>query len=137
MVDETSTTAGEETTSTTGAGTTSTTGGTGETPPVSLEDPVNSHGTQALEGDSLPMELDDFYFEPTFVTAASGEAATVRLHNEGSVAHTFTIESLNVDEVVDAGQEREIRVDLPQEGLVRFICRFHVAQGMKGAFALE
>jgi plastocyanin len=104
-------------------------------PPVSLAGPVNNHGTASVSGDRLSMELDDFYFEPTFVEAEAGSSFTVDLHNEGGVPHTFTVKGQDVDVVLDAGAEGSAEVTMPAdaESLV-FICRFHEAQGMQGAF---
>lgn len=111
------------------------------TPPISLSGPVNFEGTADKSGAgssfSLEMVQDDFSFEPTFVEAAPGARVTVELRNEGDAEHTFTIDALDVDEVVDAGETAEVAVMLPEEGPVRFTCRFHEAQGMQGAFSFE
>lgn len=111
------------------------------TPPISLSGPVNFEGNADESGAgssfSLDMEQADFSFEPTFVEAAPGAQVTVELHNEGDAQHTFTIDALDVDEVVDAGETAEVTVELPDEGPVRFTCRFHEAQGMQGSFYFE
>lgn len=111
------------------------------TPPISLSGSVNFEGDEDKSGAgssfSLEMEQDDFSFEPTFVKATAGARVTVELHNEGDAQHTFTIDGLEVDEVVDAGDTAEVAVMLPEEGPVRFTCRFHEAQGMQGAFYFE
>ncbi len=108
----------------------------GEEPaaPPSIPGPVNRHGAERLTGNQLEMELDDFYFGPTFVQASPDEAVTVRLHNEGSVQHTFTISGTGVDAVLQPGQEMDTQVTLPSDGPVVFVCRFHENQGMRGAF---
>lgn len=106
----------------------------GTAPPVSLEGTVNNEGIAQLRGDMLEMELDDFDFEPTFVQAEPGTSVTIEMHNEGDAAHTFTIDELGIDEVVDPGQRVEVEVTLPDELPQRFYCRFHVGQGMQGAF---
>jgi plastocyanin len=98
---------------------------------------VNNHGVAQLEGETLEMELDDVYFEPTFVQTEPGTSATLTLHNEGDADHTFTIDELGIDEVVAAGQEAEVEVTMPQELPQRFYCRFHEGQGMQGAFFSE
>ena len=102
--------------------------------PVELEGTVNDHGIGEVEGDELELELDDNYFGPTFVKASPGASVTVELVNEGSATHTFTSDALGVDEEVGAGDEASVTVTLPDEGAVEFHCRFHDAQGMKGAF---
>lgn len=124
----------EITTTTATTGETTTTGGEGLTPPQ-LDGLTNDHGVQELEGNSFALELDDFYFEPTFVATDGGKSVTVEMTNEGDARHTFTVDPLGIDEVVNAGESAEVTVDLPEEvGTLRYYCRFHAAQGMQGAF---
>lgn len=115
----------------TGSGT-----GTGTGPSVSIEGEVNVHGSASVTGSEAEVELDDFYFDPTFFEAEPGATITVQLHNEGEASHTFTIDDLEIDETLDAGGEGEVEVTLPDSGPVVFYCRFHQAQGMQGAFDL-
>ena len=115
------------------SGTEETTGG-GEAP-VALEGTVNDEGGNGVVSDgAIEMELDDFYFGPTFTQAEAGGTVTVSLFNEGDAPHTFTIDSLGVDEEVQPGDTAEVEVTLPESGAVRYYCRFHVGQGMQGAF---
>jgi plastocyanin len=104
-------------------------------PPVSLSGRVNNHGTKdASTVKSLEIEQDNFYFDPTFVKAAPGTSMTVTLSNEGKVQHTFTIDALHVDQVVDPGRKKTVTVTLPSSETVNFYCRFHRSIGMQGAF---
>jgi plastocyanin/predicted small secreted protein len=109
-------------------------GNASEQPPVSLEGTVNDHGVGEIENDELELELDDNYFAPTFVRGTPGEQVTVELVNEGNATHTFTSDSLGVDEELSGGDSSSVSITLPEEGAVAFHCRFHGAQGMKGAF---
>jgi plastocyanin len=110
-------------------------GTTGRTPPVTLSGTVNDHGTKDLAGATeLEVEQDDFYFEPTFVKGAPGATVMVELDNEGTLAHTFTIDALSVDKEVKPGEKAEVAVTLPSSGVVSFYCRFHRDRGMQGAF---
>jgi plastocyanin len=59
---------------------------------------------------------------------------TVHLANEGNATHTFTSDSLGVDEELSGGDSSSVTITLPEEGAVEFHCRFHEGQGMKGAF---
>lgn len=108
-------------------------GGEG-TPPVSLEGEVNDHGTATVEGGSMEMEADDFYFEPTFVNAEPGTTVDVEVTNEGETAHTFTIDGQDVDIELDPGESETAKVTIPDSGNLPFFCRFHIDQGMQGAF---
>jgi plastocyanin len=105
--------------------------------PVSLPGQVENHGIGRLEGASLEMEADDFYFEPTFVQTETGASTMLMIHNEGDATHTFTIDELGIDETIEPGQEIEVEVTLPEQLPVRFFCRFHETQGMQGAFFAE
>lgn len=83
------------------------------------------------------MELDDFYFGPTFVSASAGQAFTLELKNEGKETHTFTSTALGIDEQLEPGQKRTVRVTAPQSGVALVICRIHQALGMQGAIFVK
>ncbi len=112
-------------------------GGGAAAPPVSLDGPTNDHGTQAASG-RMEVELDDFYFGPTFITATAGQEITLELHNEGDAPHTFTSTELgNIDEELAPGARRTVKVTAPSSGRALIICRFHRAQGMQGALVIR
>jgi plastocyanin len=95
---------------------------------------ANDHGTEDVSGEtSIEFELDDFYFEPTVLQGEAGQALTLEAFNEGDQPHTFTSDELGVDEEVEPGGETSIDITFPDSGQVVFICRFHDAQGMRGA----
>jgi plastocyanin len=109
-------------------------GGGGEAP-VDLEGTVNDEGGNGeVSNGEVEMELDDFYFGPTFTQAEAGGAVTVSLFNEGDTLHTFTIDSLGIDEEVEPDATVEVEVTLPESGAIRYYCRLHADQGMQGAF---
>jgi plastocyanin len=108
-------------------------GTTSGSAPVSLEGELNNKGTEEV-GNEVSLELDDYYFEPTFLKASPGAIIHVELENEGDDTHTFTIDSLGIDQEVPPGDSATVDVTLPQEGAVRFYCRFHANMGMQGAF---
>jgi plastocyanin len=105
--------------------------------PVKLSGTVNVHGTKDVSKKSnatLEMELDNFYFGPTFVKAKSGETIEIELENEGSAPHTLTSDALGVDEEVAPGDSATVEITVPSSGgAFRFFCRFHQANGMQGA----
>jgi plastocyanin len=105
-------------------------------PPVSLAGTTNNHGTKTASA-SMEVELDDFYFEPTFIKAKPGEKITIEVKNEGKAVHTFTSTDLgNVDEQLAAGTSKKITITAPQSGQAVFFCRFHQSQGMQGAIVI-
>jgi plastocyanin len=108
----------------------------GGSPPVSLAGTTNDHGTAAATA-NLAMELDDFYFGPTFVSATAGQTFTLELENEGKEPHTFTSTALGIDEQLEPGQKRTVRVTAPQSGVALVTCRIHQALGMQGAIFVK
>ena len=58
------------------------------------------------------------------------------LTNSGSALHNLSVESLGIDEDVQAGETISAEVTLPDSGSVPFTCKYHVANGMQGAFVI-
>ena len=99
---------------------------------------ANDHGSTSAEGrDALTLELDDFYFEPTVIAGNPREALTLRLVNEGSTAHTFTLQDQGIDIELQPGARARAEVTFPASGLVTFVCRFHAGAGMRGALQVR
>jgi plastocyanin len=97
--------------------------------------PLTDKGTKDISSMSdVTIELDDNYFEPTFMKVKDGQKLSIELENEGSNQHTFTITGLNIDQTVDAGQKKEIEITFSGTSDIAFFCRFHGAGGMRGAF---
>ena len=117
----------------TSVATTESEGEAGGGAPVALEGTVNNEGTEEI-GDEVELELDDYYFKPTFLKASPGATVHVELENDGDDPHTFTIDALGIDQEVAPGESASVDVTLPEEGAVRFYCRFHGGEGMQGAF---
>jgi plastocyanin len=107
-------------------------------PPVTLQGKVTNKGEKTVKKGKISVEADDFYFKPTFLKAKPGTTVTVSLKNEGKTQHTFTIDSLGVDQTLNPDQKATMTVTLPASGATNFYCRFHgptgTNQGMQGAF---
>ena len=104
--------------------------------PVSLEGIVTDHGVRDMSGTKtieLTVQLGDSYFSPTYIKADPGAEVSVHLVNEGATEHTFTIDSLSVDQTLASGEEADASFTMPDSNAVRFYCRFHAALGMQGA----
>jgi plastocyanin len=111
--------------------------GTAASPTASgAEAEINDHGTETFTEAAFEVELemDNFYFEPTFIKSPGGSTATVKLHNEGDVQHNLSIDDLDVDEDLAPDEEKSITVEIGTESRYDFYCKFHVGSGMKGAF---
>ncbi len=106
--------------------------------PVQVDGKVNVKGTKDISSKksaSIEIEADDYYFEPTFVKVQPGEKVRVTLENEGSAAHTFTSDGLNIDQDVAAGKKVKFSITVPSDGTAfAFHCDFHQSMGMQGAF---
>ncbi len=101
-------------------------------------DTANDHGAATVTGKStLDMEQNNFYFGPTVLTGTAGQSLTIHLTNHGSVNHTFTIDSLGIDQELTPGQSMDIKVTFPTTGFTEFYCRFHRTSGMVGELTVS
>lgn len=109
--------------------------------PVQLTGPVNNMGLKDFSGVgtniAVEFQIKDFSFTPTFVKVLPGSNVNVQLDNLGQAEHTFTIDSLEVDHKLAPGGQIEGQFKLPDSGVIPFYCRFHVGQGMQGAFYFQ
>jgi plastocyanin len=78
------------------------------------------------------LELDDYYFSPTVLKGKPGSQVTLRLKNEGSVEHNFTVDSQGIDQNLEPGKSATVTVTIPKSGAISFYCRFHRSLGMAG-----
>jgi plastocyanin len=99
---------------------------------------ATSHGSADVSGmDSVELELDDFYFEPTVLEGEAGQALSVMMFNEGDAPHTFTIDELKIDQELQPGDEDvTAEVTFPDSGALVFYCRFHADGGMLGGLSV-
>ena len=93
---------------------------------------ANNHGTKTASGETR-VEMDDYYFSPTLLKGKPGQKVTLELENEGSVEHSFTIDSQSIDKVIAPGKDVKVTVTMPKSGSVSFYCKFHKSSGMAGA----
>ena len=104
--------------------------------PVSLPGRVENEGTlDATATDKVTLELRDFAYKPTFIRAMPGQSLSIDLDNTSSHEHTFTVATVpgGPDVVVRPHSKRRVEVAVPMAGALMFSCRFHEAQGMRGA----
>jgi plastocyanin len=86
--------------------------------------------TSSVKASETSLKMKDFSFDPEVVDIPS-TGGSLRLVNEGTAAHTFTVDSLDIDQEVAAGSQVEVLVKAP-DGEVPYYCRFHRSQGMEG-----
>jgi plastocyanin len=98
---------------------------------------ANDHGTQSVAGvEEFEIEMGDFFFRPTVLSGEAGQTITVELLNNGSNAHTFTIDALNVDLEVQPELNGTTKVSFPESGALLFYCKFHAGAGMRGGLSV-
>ncbi|HEY7018979.1 MAG TPA: cupredoxin domain-containing protein [Gaiellaceae bacterium] len=97
---------------------------------------ANDHGTKQVSGEA-DVELDDYYFEPTVIEGKAGSTVKLELENEGSMTHSFTLASQNIDKVIEPGEDATVMVKIPKSGVVSFYCKFHKSEGMAGGLAVN
>jgi plastocyanin len=118
-----------------GGTTTSKSGGGTTTGSSSSTSPITNKGTKDVSAKTeSSVEIDDFYFEPTFMKVKDGQQLKLELENEGKAQHTFTITALNIDKVIDPGKKVDVTITFSGPSDVSFFCRFHGSMGMRGAF---
>ena len=98
---------------------------------------ANDHGTKAVTGGSVDVEMDDNYFEPTVLTGKPGQTVTIHLENEGTAEHNFSISSQKISQNVQSGAEAEVKVKFPKSGILPFFCSFHTSLGMNGGLKVS
>lgn len=101
-----------------------------------LSGTVQDHGTAAVSGTSVAIDAGDFFFDPTCLTASSPGTVTVTVTNTGNALHNFTVEEQGIDQDVQIGESVTLKVELPASGSLPFLCKYHSAAGMQGAFVV-
>ncbi|CAN5131627.1 hypothetical protein BH20ACT24_BH20ACT24_04850 [soil metagenome] len=99
-----------------------------------LSGPVEYRGTAEVSGGAITLDGSEFAFSPTCVQAGGGQSLKVTVTNGGSALHNLSVESLGIDEDVQAGESITVELTLPDSSAVPFVCKYHVANGMQGAF---
>src|SRR5438093_9673210 len=79
--------------------------------------------TQGTTPGAVSLEQDDFYFQPTTLRGEVGKPLQVALKNEGQASHTFTIDSLNIDQTVKPGETMTVSATQKPAANLPFNCR--------------
>ncbi len=104
----------------------------------SEEKGTNKATSTSGQGQVVDVEADDYYFDPKDLSGDVGKAVTVKLGNDGKVAHTFTIDELGVDQTVQPDQEVTVTFMPAKGGTFAFYCKFHRASnGMEGTLKVS
>lgn len=104
-----------------------------ETMALTSGENANFHNEEDVTAeDSVELELDDNYFEPTVLTGQAGQEITLELFNEGGNIHNFSIADQNIDQDLEEGGNEEVEARFPESGAVTFFCKYHQELGMRG-----
>jgi plastocyanin len=103
----------------------------------SADDTATPEATTPSDGESevIDISAQDFAFAPASISAVAGEEVTVTITNTGNAPHTFTIDDLDVDVQLSAGEEAT--VSFTPSGDDTFYCRFHRSAGMEGTLSTD
>lgn len=88
--------------------------------------------TRRPQPERFDLVAQDFSFIPDVIELEVGDSLDIRLTNQDSAAHTFTVDELFVDFEVAPGEEVLVPLTASEPGQFNFYCRFHVATGMLG-----
>jgi plastocyanin len=98
------------------------------------DDDAAAGGTGAAEvSTTTTVTMRDNEFAPGEPVVGSGE---LRLVNEGSSPHTFTVEGKDIGVEVKAGSEATANIDL-SPGTYTLFCEFHRSQGMETTLTVQ
>ena len=99
---------------------------------------VNFHGIgRVVDGETIEMEMDDDYFEPTVLKGPAGGTVTIELRNEGLHPHNFSVPGQKIDLNCGVRAHGEVEVALPRSGVLIFTCKYTATSGMRGALAIK
>lgn len=91
------------------------------------------HGTKDVRNRTkLELEVDDYYFSPTFLWGKPGQRLTLLLKSRASELHNISIAALGIDKDIPPEGEVQVDVTFPASGVLVFFCKFHGPLGMNG-----
>jgi len=86
---------------------------------------------------SFTIDTYDNFFSPNVLMGSAGQKLSLTIDNKGTAAHTFTIQSENVDVTLMPGTSQTVKVTFPKSGSTQFVCRFHETMGMTGELQVQ
>ncbi len=102
-------------------------------PADSAMQPVSNHGTKDVKNlTALDVEVNDYYFQPTFLQGWPGQRLTLTIENESATLHNFSIPEQQLDKDIPPNSNVSVRVMFPQSGTALFFCKIHGPLGMQG-----
>ena len=88
-------------------------------------------------GDTVDITTQNIAFNPAQITVPDGETVKFKLDNKDQVEHNLTIEQLQVDQDVEAGETATVKTKSKvPAGTYQFFCEYHPQQ-MKGTLTVS
>jgi YVTN family beta-propeller protein len=89
------------------------------------------HGTKDVRNRSkLELEVDDYYFSPTFLRGNPGQKLSLLVESEANTLHNLSIPALGIDRDILPKGKVQLDVTFPASGVLVFFCKFHGPLGM-------
>lgn len=85
----------------------------------------------------VEVEMNDNYFNPEEIKLTAEKPVILLLKNNGRKPHTFTVNELNIDVVLQPGEQKNFTLKSVKKGTYELICRFHQNEGMTGKIIVE
>lgn len=101
----------------------------GDDDPAETTAPAGTATDAPSEG-AITVQAIDFAFDKASISGEAGSTVEIDFSNEGLATHTFTVDELEVDLVLSAGESGTVQFTFPDESF-EFYCRFHPTQ-MRG-----
>ena len=95
-----------------------------------------SSGLEIEVGMQDPGGTGEYLYSPANHKFKVGDEITFVLTSETEF-HSFTIDDLNIDESVDAGEEQKVTITFDKAGTYQIICIPHETLGMVGEITVE
>lgn len=86
---------------------------------------------------AFTIDTYDNFFSPNVLKGSANQTLSLTIDNKGTAAHTFTIQSEDVDVTLTPGTSQTVKITLPRSGSTEFVCRFHESMGMTGELEVQ
>ena len=95
-------------------------------------DRANDYGVATVQGGTIEVSVDDYFFAPTILEAKAGATVTIEFVNESGAIHNFSIPSRGIDVDIDPHATTTVEVTFPKKKPLTFECGYHLPQDMRG-----
>jgi plastocyanin len=82
-------------------------------------------------GEAVSLTAKGIAWSQTQLNMTAGQQVTVKVDNQDTVEHNFTLKEANANKDVEGGESVEVSFTAPAAGSYPFFCKYHPSQ-MKG-----